>query len=60
MEFIGAFFQFLGVLLGFIEERVETREQCAQMQAAGAVPYPLTDEQYDRIEQCKRLQREGE
>lgn len=60
MEAIGAIIQAIMFFFGIYEEHQVTREQCEQMWSLGYVAYPLTQEQYNRIEQCKELIYDGE
>ena len=56
MDILAGIFQALMFFFGIYEENEVTRQQCEEMWSAGAVPYPLTDEQYDRIKKCKELE----
>ena len=56
MEFLAGLIQAIAFFFGIYEENEVTRQQCAEMWSAGAVPYPLTDEQFDRIKKCKELE----
>ena len=58
MDFISAIWQVIMIFFGIYEENLVTREQCEQMWAAGAIPYPLSDEEYERAQKCKELQQD--
>lgn len=60
MEAIGAIIEAILFFFGIYEEHQATREQCREMWSQGYVAYPLTEEQYNRIAQCKDLMNDGE
>ena len=55
MDYLSALADFVLWLFGLYEENQATRAQCQQMWELGYVPYPISDEQFARIEQCNRL-----
>ena len=55
MDIASIVFTVLSFLFGWWQETEATKEQCAEMQAAGVAVYPLDTEQLKRVEKCKQL-----
>ena len=54
MDIASIVFSVLSFLFGWWQETETTKEQCAEMQAAGTAVYPLDAEQLKRVEKCKQ------
>ena len=54
---IAAIFSLIMWLFGIAEEAKITREECEALQSSGVSVYPLTQEQFERIEKCKELEK---
>ena len=52
---ISAIFGFFTWLVGLFNEHEITVKQCREAQSIGAVPYPMTQEEYERLEKCKDI-----
>lgn len=55
MEFLSAIAGFFMWLFGVWDEHQITVEQCHEAQSIGAVPYPMTQQEYERLEKCKAI-----
>lgn len=56
MDFGAIAFAIIQFIFGIWQEAETTKEQCAELESAGVAVYPLTQEQFERLDKCKNTQ----